>query len=70
VADDRGRTRATCSTGSCGCCARARRGSTSRDATLRIKRVMTASRSGSARECWTASSPLSHETFTSAASWT
>ena len=70
AAGDRGGIHATCSMGSCGCCAPARRGPTCRAGIRRIRRAMTASRSGSARASWTASSPLSRETFTSAASWT
>ena len=55
----RGGTRATCSTESYGCCAPELRGPICRAAIRRTRRVTTASRSGSARESWTESSPLS-----------
>jgi hypothetical protein len=69
AADARGEILAMCSTGSCGFCARARRGRTFRAATRRTRRVMTDFRSGSARECLTESWPCWPRTFGSAASW-
>jgi hypothetical protein len=67
AAGDPGGIRATCSTGSCGSCAPARRGRTCRAGTRHIRRATTASRSGSGRAFWTESSLLSLKIFMSAA---